>query len=213
MVCDHATYIKAEGMNKKKAAEDFYFLEKISKNTRIYNISRTTVHPSGRKSWRVPFGTGQRMTRFYAGTHDEYLLYNPDNFELLREWLLLFHEEIITSPDKYLYLAGKLNKDLQNFLILQNFEQDMGRILKSSKSDDQVRKQQLKWFDGFRTIKLIHYLRDNNLPDIFMLDALDIMFRKINISFPERKGDCVPDQETLFSYLDRLRNIDKEERI
>ena len=25
MICDHESYIKVEGMNKKKAAEDFYF--------------------------------------------------------------------------------------------------------------------------------------------------------------------------------------------
>ena len=31
------------------------------------------VYPSERKSWRVPFGTGQRVTRFHANTHKEYL--------------------------------------------------------------------------------------------------------------------------------------------
>jgi hypothetical protein len=210
MVCDYETYIKAEGMNKKKAAEDFYFLEKISKNTRIHNINRTTVYPSGRKSWRVPFGTGQRITRFHSGTHDEYLLYNPDIFEILKEWLIIYNTENIMSPNQYLYHAGKTNKSLYDFLILQNFETNIGMIMKSSKSDDQIRRQKLKWFDGFRTLKLIHFLRDNGEPNIFMLDALDIMFRKISISFPVRSGECVPNQKTLFQYLNKLRILDKE---
>jgi len=213
MVCDHSTYIKVEGMNKKKAAEDFYFLEKISKNTGIFNINSTTVYPSGRKSWRVPFGTGQRITRFHAGTHYEYLLYNPDLFEILQEWLALYHDENIISPAQYLYHAGKINKNLYDFLVLQNFERNMEKIMKSSKADDQFRKQKLGWFDGFRTLKLVHFLRDNGFPNIFMLDALDIMFKKTNIPFTKRIGNCIPDQNTLFQYLNILRMLDKNKRI
>ena len=32
MMCDHNSYMKIGGMNKRKAAEDFYFLEKLAKN-------------------------------------------------------------------------------------------------------------------------------------------------------------------------------------
>ena len=213
MACDYSAYIKSEGMNKKKAAEDFYFLEKISKNTRIYNINKTTVYPSGRKSWRVPFGTGQRITRFHAGTHDEYSLYNPDSFEILKEWLHLFHTDNIMSPSQYIYHAGIINKGLVDFLNLQNFETSVEKIIRSSKSDDQIRKQKLGWFDGFRTLKLIHFLRDNGLENIFMADALDILLRKLNIPSPQRSGECVPEQKTLFQYLNRLRILDKEELI
>ncbi len=48
MVCDFESYIKVEGMNKRKAAEDFYFLEKLAKNVQIESINSTTVYPSGR---------------------------------------------------------------------------------------------------------------------------------------------------------------------
>ena len=193
----------------KKAAEDFYFLQKISKNTGIYNINSTTVYPSGRKSWRVPFGTGQRINRFQAGTHDEYLLYNPVIFEVLKEWLLMFHNNNRMNPSQYLYHASKINKCLYDFLMLQNFESIMGKILNSSRSDVQIRKQKLGWFDGFRTLKLIHYLRDNGLANIFMLDALDILFEKLKINSFERVTGCVPDQKTLLGYLSVLRKLDK----
>ncbi len=36
---DHNAYIKAGGMNKKKAAEDFYFLQKVAKNYKINKIN------------------------------------------------------------------------------------------------------------------------------------------------------------------------------
>ena len=35
---DHNAYIKAGGMNKKKAAEDFYFIQKVAKNYKINRI-------------------------------------------------------------------------------------------------------------------------------------------------------------------------------
>lgn len=65
MACDAEMYVKIQGMNKKKAAEDFYFMEKLSKNVKIHKIISAKVYPSSRGSWRVPFGTGRSVTRFF----------------------------------------------------------------------------------------------------------------------------------------------------
>ena len=42
IACDYESYIKSEGMNKRKAAEDFYFLEKLAKN---YPVERLKLQP------------------------------------------------------------------------------------------------------------------------------------------------------------------------
>jgi hypothetical protein len=208
MACDHQTYIKAEGMNKKKAAEDFYFLEKISKHTRIYNIKDTAVFPSERKSWRVPFGTGQRVTRFHAKTHEEHFLYDPYIFEVLKEWLNIFHSGEILSPEKYLLYGKSICKGLYEFLQLHNFSLNFTAILNSSKSAEQIKMQQLRWFDGFRTLKLIHFLRDNYFPNINMYDALDIIFAKCSIPIPQRTNENIPVMEIQLQYLEKLRVLD-----
>jgi hypothetical protein len=210
MACDHGIYIKTEGMNKKKAAEDFYFLEKISKNTQIHNIKTTAVYPSERKSWRVPFGTGQRVTRFHAQTHEEYFLYDPHIFDILKEWLNIFHSGEILSTEQYLGYGKSINKGLHEFLQQQNFELNFTAILNSSKSVLQLKKQQLKWFDGFRTLKLIHFLRDNYFSNINMYDALDNVFAKCDITRPYRKNDGIPSKEIQLQYLERLRLLDSE---
>jgi hypothetical protein len=209
MACDHRIYIKVEGMNKKKAAEDFYFLEKISKHTQIYNIKSTTVYPSKRESWRVPFGTGQRITRFHARTHEEYFLYNPYIFEILKEWLNIFHSEDILSPEKYLSHGKAVCKGLFEFLQIQNFNENFTSILNSSKSAAQIRTQKLRWFDGFRTLKMIHFLRDNYFPNINMFEALDIMLTKCNIPDPQRMNKNLPGKEIQLQYLERLRFLDR----
>ena len=77
MACDVESYVNVQGMNKKKAAEDFYFMEKLSKNVKIQKISNAKVYPSSRGSWRVPFGTGRSVTRYLSKQQNEYLLYSP----------------------------------------------------------------------------------------------------------------------------------------
>ncbi len=51
-------YIKAGGMNRRMAGEDFYFIQKLLPAGGFFNLNQTTVYPSPRSSARVPFGTG-----------------------------------------------------------------------------------------------------------------------------------------------------------
>ena len=90
MLCTPEAYVKVEGMNKRKAAEDFYFLEKLAKIYPIGEIKSTFVHPSKRGSWRVPFGTGRSVDRYLSNSRDEYLLYDPKSFIVLKNWLASF---------------------------------------------------------------------------------------------------------------------------
>ena len=52
-------YRKQGGMNKRKAGEDFHFLNKVIPLGGFADLTRTTVYPSPRPSDRVPFGTGK----------------------------------------------------------------------------------------------------------------------------------------------------------
>ena len=45
MLCTPEAYVKVEGMNKRKAAEDFYFLEKLAKIYPIGELKSTFVYP------------------------------------------------------------------------------------------------------------------------------------------------------------------------
>ncbi len=210
MACTAESYIKIEGMNKRKAAEDFYFLEKLAKNFNIAVIKDAVVYPSPRGSWRVPFGTGQRVNRYFARTHDEYLLYSPKSFDVLKEWQNLFFKESVLKAAEYLELSANINDELYNFLITNDFQSSFEKILENSKTDEQIKMQKLKWFDGFKTLKLIHHLRDKTFPNEFMFSALDDMFRKAKLkSIKRNKTDIVPPIEIQTEYLNELRKFDK----
>jgi len=223
MSCDYEHYIKIEGMNKRKAAEDFYFLEKLAKllikpdkkeNTYkkgIYTICGTTVHPSPRGSWRVPFGTGQRVNRFIGGQHNEYVLYDPAYFDILKKWLNLFGSSGSNSGAKEILSAAEdIHPELFNFLSGQNFKSDWEHILKNSKSPEQLEKQEVIWFDGFRTMKLIHHLRDAACSEINMFDALDKLFAIMNYA-PLRKNEFgTPGIDKQKEFLTYLREIERK---
>lgn len=208
MACDYETYIKVEGMNKRKAAEDFYFMEKLSKHTDIVKINSTTVYPSPRGSWRVPFGTGQRVNRYLTHMQDEYLLYAPGSFLVLKEWLKIFNSPDVYEAGYYLSRAGSIHPALKNFLEAQNFEGDWQKIVRNSKSGPQLQRQKRLWFDGFRTLKLIHHLRDNGFPPVNMFDALDEIFSFFNspLNIYREKG-TIPSIKTQAAYLEKLREI------
>jgi len=208
MICDFESYVKIGGMNKRKAAEDFYFMEKLAKVTKINKITGATVFPSSRGSWRVPFGTGQRVNRYLSHKQNEYLLYSLKSFEVLKEWLKVFHSPENTSSDNYLVEAKRINISLYNFLVDQNFKKAWDMILSNSKTGLQIEKQKKIWMDGFKTLKLIHYLRDNTFPQENMFDALDIFYSKIGIINSINRNKNLPSIEIQLEYLENLKKLE-----
>lgn len=209
MVCDHNAYIKVGGMNKNKAGEDFYFLEKLSKNFSISKIDTTTVYPSKRSSWRVPFGTGRSVSKFLSNPGDEYFLYDPETFEILKKWLEIYNSEDILIPERLLESSKNIHIQLFNFLEQQGFKEQWEKIISNTKSEKQLKYQQKIWFDSFKTLKLIHHLRDMAYPEINMFDALDKFFIKMNIDERvDRKNQKIPGLETQKEYLRILKSLD-----
>jgi hypothetical protein len=207
MLCDAEGYIKIGGMNKKKAAEDFYFMEKLAKITKIEGIDLTKVYPAGRGSWRVPFGTGQRINRYFAGKHQEYVLYDPACFDVLKLWLEKFNDDNICAAEEYLDAAKVIHPALNFFLLQNSFENDWNNILNGSRTSTQIQRQKVNWFDGFRTLKLIHYLRDVAMPQVNMFDALDFLFAKIENGKKIERAAVLPPLEIQIEYLNHLRKI------
>jgi len=207
--CVADAYVKSGGMNKRKAAEDFYFLEKLAKNYKIGKINSTTVYPSNRSSWRVPFGTGQRVARFFTNSHNEYQLFNPEVFEILKDWLQLYNSKEGSDPEYILNHSRGIHDELYNFLIKQNYLELWKKIIDNSKSKKQLIHQKIIWFDGFKSLKLIHHLRDTAFPNINMFDALDQFFLKLEINNTiNRNGRDIPGLEIQKQYLQLLREID-----
>jgi hypothetical protein len=165
IVCTPEAYVAVSGMNRRQAAEDFYFLQQLAKTGTFASIAFTTVYPSARASHRVPFGTGRSMTQALDGERTSDRIYNPASYEVLRECLE------IPSKDPGLPLAQLEHPELIAFLRNNGFEPAWNRIQSAAGSARQRTFQFHTWFDAFRTLKLLHHLRDNGYPNVGVGDG------------------------------------------
>ncbi len=210
MLCTPEAYVKVEGMNKRKAAEDFYFLEKLAKIYPIGEIKSTFVHPSKRSSWRVPFGTGRSVERYLSNERDEYQLYDPKSFIVLKNWLEVLYDRSLSQPELVsgsLNIAKNIHPSLYNFLNQQDFENFVNKVLLKNNSQNEIEKQKHYWFDAFKTLKLIHYLRDTVYPYKNMFDAIDELLKMMESENNIKRSSAVPDLEIQKKYLKLLRKI------
>ena len=158
MACTSWGYAAVRGMNRRQAAEDFHFLNKLANIGKVGVISGTTVFPSPRPSHRVPFGTGQRMIRFLTGTTDEYRLHDPRIFDILKKWLASMEAAPGRDPETILAGAGGIHPELEAYLRVSRFAADWLVIMKNSGDQGQLRRQFHVWFDGLKTLRLVHHL-------------------------------------------------------
>jgi hypothetical protein len=206
MSCTSQGYVAVRGMNRRQAAEDFHFLNKLAKIGRIGGIPETTVFPSPRPSKRVPFGTGQRMIRFLTGGTDEYRLYDPRIYEILGKWLASMEAAPDRDPETVLAESGRIHAHLEAYLRMSRFAADWLVIRQSSRDPGQLRRQFDVWFDGLKTLRLVHHLSRSAFPLVPMFDGLtgDIPLPGRPLSRVRSPGG-VPDPEEQFRILTLLR--------
>jgi hypothetical protein len=179
-------YAKQGGMNKRKAGEDFYFMQKIVNLGRYFELNTTTVYPSARESDRVPFGTGRAMMDAKCERKEFTFSYAWNNFETLRELLehkVLFYED----PE-----AGfkKSPSILQPFLSNIHFVQSIKKLSQNSSNSAQFDNAFHQWFDGFKAMKAMHFLRDHICPDQTLLDGVAKMMRKEGATLAEKEYEA-----------------------
>ncbi|MDK1021157.1 MAG: hypothetical protein QGD90_05930 [Candidatus Hydrogenedentes bacterium] len=207
IACTMEAYAAAGGMKRRQAGEDFYFLQDLAKTGQVARIAETTVHPSSRASWRVPFGTGKRVERFMQGNHEEYRVYHPDSYDILRAWL----ETVRSHPEadaEYLFSEARgIAAELGNFLRKQKFETIWPKLQANTRDSEMLLRQFDRWFDGFTTLKLVHHLRDSGLAEQNTFDALAaLMWRHGGHTI--EKGQLRADLEAQKSVLALVRKLD-----
>ncbi|NCF63154.1 MAG: hypothetical protein GWP58_09905 [Gammaproteobacteria bacterium] len=166
-------YAKVRGFPRRQAGEDFYLLNKLAKVGSVRQLEVETecepIDIAARLSDRVPFGTGAATGKLMQleDPAREFLLYHPSVFDLLGSWigsLPAFWQERSDDPGAVLP-----KKDLP--LLIGGLEQAgvadaLQHALRQSSDASQFMRQMHTWFDAFRTLKLIHHLRDHFLPSI-----------------------------------------------
>jgi hypothetical protein len=169
------TYAMVRGMPKRLAAEDFYFLNKIAKLGRIGIIEGTTVFPSPRLSQRTPFGTGKAVTQLIGGI--EKRLYDPEVYRILGHWLNLVEQSTESEGEKIIARAAEIHSALPDYLHQIRFCENWTKLKKNYPHQHHLQRQFHAWFDGLKTLKLIHHLTRNGIPKVPASHAITVMQR------------------------------------
>jgi len=174
-------YARVRGFPRREAGEDFYLLNKLAKQGEVRMPRGAPIEIRSRTSLRVPFGTGAATARIVerAERDEAFQVYAPESFELLRCWrLALDHwgrdEALPRSAHSLLHSAlQRAETELERRSALC-----LGRALELSSlaeqaalalgdvSASQISRRIHEWFDAFRTLKLIHALRDAGLANL-----------------------------------------------
>jgi hypothetical protein len=182
MVTTSEAYLKVRGMNKREAGEDFYFLNKLAKIAVMAYIKETCVYPSARSSNRVPFGTGAKVKHYLHQGTPEYLLYDPQIFIILADWLKLMKRSYFLPEQEILAKAAIIHPALTDFLAHSDFVSVWLKIRQHTKEEIIRARQFHDWFDGFKTLKLINYFTREVYPLINMFGALHKLFSLMKIN-------------------------------
>ena len=182
-------YCEQGGMNRRKAGEDFYFLQKFIDVGVLTELKSTTVIPSPRPSHRVPFGTGRAIQEMIDHERQIENSYNFKCFEVLKE--------CFSNVGHFYESSAPVNEKLIAFVGAKQWESKLTEIRSQSSSKARFEKRFFQWFNAFQTLKFIHFLRDNYFVNKSLETEVPKLLEKLGIT------------SSWNNLLDKLREIDK----
>ena len=177
-------YCKIGGMNKKKAGEDFYFLQKLLPLGQIKEINTTKVIPSPRPSDRVPFGTGAAIMKWNENEAN-YLTYNIQSFLELKKFIEIVPQFYKITETEYYSILKTFHIGIQEFLQQDNFFIDLKNINENSSNLASFVKRFYGFFNMFKVLKCLNYLATEHFKHIAVSISAQKLLLIKNISHNE----------------------------
>ena len=179
-------YIKAGGMNRRQAGEDFYFIQKLAPAGGYFTLNSTTVYPSPRASLRVPFGTGATVSRLTEENSGTLFTYNVQAFNDLH----LFFKTIC----KYYYYSDEesennyfsLPEGLRSFIDFQQMNMKIQEIRRNTSGPESFRKRFFGWFNMFRIVKYLNRVHEERFEKVAVTESASELLKVIGIKFTSK---------------------------
>jgi len=168
-------YAAVRGFPRKLAAEDFYLLNKLIKQAPLIRLKTAPIRIRGRESTRVPFGTG-RAVRDIQEIDEPYSVYDPRVFAALRLWQRA-QRSFVAHPDSFDWEGALDGADIPNGLLHRCLvHQGALKAAETARlhaaSTAQFLRRLFEWNDAFRTLRLVHLLRDAGLGTLPLTEAV-----------------------------------------
>jgi glycosyltransferase involved in cell wall biosynthesis len=161
-----SVYCMQGGMNKKKAGEDFYFLQKIIPLGNYVELNSTRIIPSPRTSDRVPFGTGAAIQKLCDSPDDDYLTYHFKAFLQLKHLLEISKRFFKTDEFTYKSILNLLPNSDKDFFEKNDFWGNLIKINDNSPDQKIFNDRFYQWFNAFRVLKYLNFLHENDFTKV-----------------------------------------------
>lgn len=198
-------YQSQGGMNRRKAGEDFYFLNKLPRSEKS-NLNATAVIPSPRPSHRVPFGTGKAIDAWLQSPDKDYPVYAPESFRIwkqamagVKDWYSLEKGELEAVQDGF-------SAPLREYMESIDFVKNVQECQRYTTTESAFLQRYHHWLNGLRTLQFFHYVRDNHLGNVPIPEAGRTLLQMLKPNHPGGFVDMEM-KEILLAY----RLIDRDE--
>ena len=162
-------YAGVRGVPKREAGEDFYLLDKLVKLAPLARLTGEPLELRARHSSRAPFGTGPGVSAVLE--QGDALVPHPRSFARLRE-ISDAIDELARTRDFPAFRALLANFEVYAFLHGLGMFEAYERAVREVGSGN-LRRRLITWFDGQRTLRVLHALGAHGLPEIELARALD----------------------------------------
>jgi hypothetical protein len=155
------SYVKAGGMNRRMAGEDFYFIQKLVPAGGFFNLTRTTVFPSPRSSSRVPFGTGVTVSRLTEENNETLMTYNLKAFMELKTLFGLIDKIFLYDINDQEFAYPDLPPGIRQFMEKGEWTAKIREIKENTSVIQSFRKRYFGWFNMFKIVKYLNSVHDS----------------------------------------------------
>ena len=152
-----SAYQRRGGMTRRKAGEDFYFLQTLTQVGHVGEINSTTVHPSARVSERVPFGTGPVMKKWMEGSPDLLYTFNLEAFSDLKT--LFAHRKAFYKPTPEVFenLFKQLPEAISAFIQNENLGSRFYELSANCSTEEIFGHRFFQIFNAFKVLRFLHF--------------------------------------------------------
>lgn len=171
-------YVRQGGMNRKKAGEDFYFLQKLFLSDKIIEINQTRVIPSPRPSLRIPFGTGPVIHKLMESGNRSMDTYTPEAYDDLGKFIALIPKLFrINLADTESLLEG-LPDSIYTFLLNNGILEKINEINQNTGSKPSFIKRVYNWFNAFMVVKFLNTAHQKHYDKLPVSKAAGLLLQK-----------------------------------
>jgi len=151
-----SAYVKAGGMNRRQAGEDFYFIQKLLPLGGYFNLNSTAVYPSPRQSYRVPFGTGAMMTKMSESSSPQLETYSLAAFRDLRSLFNSAGRIFCSTQSDLINIYDSLPESVRFFITSSEWMEKLTEIRNNTSGEGSFRKRFFEWFNMFSIVKFMN---------------------------------------------------------